>query len=45
MLEELGISFGTSIFILIDLFFIIKWAVKNGITEEYMSIIGKDRRY
>ena len=29
MLEELRISFGTALIILIDLYFIIKWAVKN----------------
>ncbi|HFI0003307.1 TPA: DUF6019 family protein [Streptococcus suis] len=29
MLEELRISFGTALIISIDLYFIIKWAVKN----------------
>ena len=33
MLEELGISFGTALIILIALYFIIKWAVKNGRKE------------
>lgn len=38
MLEELGISFGTALIILIALYFIIKWAVKNGIKEAYTDI-------
>ena len=29
MLEELGISFGTALIILIALYFIIKWAVRT----------------
>lgn len=33
MWEELGISSGTAIIILIALYFIIKWAVRNGIKE------------
>ena len=35
MFRELGISAGTAIIILIVLYFIIKWAVKNGIKEAY----------
>ena len=35
MWEELGISAGTGIIILIMLYFVIKWAVKNGIEEAY----------
>lgn len=35
MWEELGISGGTAIIILIALYFIIKWAVKNGIKQYY----------
>ncbi len=42
MLNELGISTGTAIIILICLYFVIKWAVKNGITEAYTSITGSD---
>ncbi len=42
MLEELGISFGTALIILIALYFIIKWAVKNGIKEAYKDITGKE---
>lgn len=41
MLEELGISFGTAIFILISLYFVVKWSVKNGIKEAYKDITGK----
>lgn len=36
--EELGISGGTAIIILIALYFIIKWAVKNAVKEAYRSI-------
>ena len=35
MWEELGISGGTAIIILIALYFVIKWAVKNGIKQYY----------
>lgn len=38
MLEELGISGGTAIIILIALYFVIKWSVKNGIKEAYRDI-------
>jgi len=41
MWEELGISGGTAIIILMALYFVIKWAVKNGICEAYYSITGK----
>ena len=41
MLEELGISFGTALVILIALYFIVKWAVKNGIKEAYEDIRSK----
>ena len=33
MFEELGISMGTAIVILIALYFVIKWAVRNGIRD------------
>lgn len=36
--EDLGISGGTAIIVLIALYFIIKWAVKNGIKEAYEDI-------
>ena len=42
MFEELGISAGTAIIILVALYFIIKYAVKNGITEAYEEITGKE---
>ncbi len=38
MWEELGISGGTAIIILTALYFIIKWAVKNGVKEAYEKI-------
>ena len=41
MWNELGISGGTAIVILIALYFVIKWAVKNGIKEAYSDITGK----
>ena len=42
MSKELGISGGTAIIILIALYFVIKWAVKNGITAAYEKITGKE---
>ena len=42
MWEELGISGGTAIIILIALYFIVKWAVKNGIKEAYKDITGNE---
>lgn len=42
MWEELGISGGTAIIVLIVLYFIIKWAVKNGIKEAYEEISGRE---
>ena len=41
MWNELGISGGTAIVILIALYFVIKWAVNNGIKEAYRAITGK----
>lgn len=41
MLAELGISGGTAIIILLALYFIVKWAVKNGIKEAYKDITGE----
>ena len=41
MWNELGLSGGTAIIILIALYFVIKWAVKNGIKEAYSTITGK----
>jgi len=42
VLKELGISGGTVIIILIALYFIVKWAVKNGIKQAYIDITGKE---
>ncbi len=41
MWEELGISGGTAIIVLIALYYVVKWAVKNGITEAHEEITGK----
>lgn len=41
MWEELGISGGTAIIVLIAIYFVVKWAVKNGIKEAYKDITGK----
>jgi len=41
MWEELGISSGTAIIVLIALYYIIKWAVKNGIKEAHEDIKEK----
>ncbi|MDE7424691.1 MAG: hypothetical protein K2N51_13560 [Lachnospiraceae bacterium] len=43
MWEELGISGGTAIIVLIAFYFVVKWAVKNGITEAYEEITGKKK--
>ena len=39
--QELGISAGTAIVVLIALYFVIKWAVKNGMLEAYKKIEEK----
>lgn len=39
--SELGISGGTAIIILIALYFVVKWAVKNGVSEAYQKIEKK----
>lgn len=41
MWEELGTSGGTAIIILIAVYFVIKWSVKNGIKEAYRDITGR----
>lgn len=41
MWEELGISGGTAIIVLVALYFVVKWAVKNGIIEAYEKITSK----
>lgn len=37
MWEELGISSGTAIIVLIAIYFVVKWAVKNGINESNLG--------
>ena len=41
MWQELGISMGTAIIVLIALYFVVKWAVKNGMLEAYKEIEKK----
>ncbi len=41
MWQELGMSAGTAIVVLIALYFVIKWAVKNGMIEAYKKIEEK----
>lgn len=41
MWNELGISGGTAIIILIALYYVIEWAVRNGIKEAYRAITGE----
>ena len=43
MLRISGISFGTALIVLLALYFIIKWAVKNGIKEAYRDITVRAR--
>lgn len=38
MWEELGVSGGTALVVLIALYFVIKWAVKNGIKEAHKEM-------
>ena len=42
--QELGISAGTAIVVLAALYFMIKWAVKNGMMEAYKKIEEKRQR-
>ena len=42
MFRDMGISTGTLIILLIAGYFVIKWAVKNGICEAYKAITGND---
>ena len=41
MWQELGISAGTAIIVLIALYFVVKWAVKNGMLEAYKKMEEK----
>lgn len=40
--QELGVSGGTALLILVVGYFVVKWAVKNGIKEAYRDITGKE---
>ena len=44
MWNKLGISGGTAIVILIALYFVIKWAVKNGIKEATVLSLERKRK-
>lgn len=39
--QDLGISAGTAIVVLVALYFVIKWAVKNGMMEAYKKMEEK----
>lgn len=39
--QELGISAGTAIILLVVFYFVIKWAVKNGVKDAYDEIIAQ----
>lgn len=42
MWEELGISGGAVLIGLTALYFVVKWAVRNGVKEAYGEIAGKE---
>lgn len=42
MWEELGVSGGTALVVLIALYFVIKWAVKNGVREAHEEMARKN---
>lgn len=42
MWEELGISGGTAVIVLTAFYFIIQWAVKNGVKEAYIAVTRKE---
>ncbi len=44
MWQKLGISMGTAIIVLIAFYFVVKWAVKNGMMEAYKKIEEKRAR-
>ena len=44
MWQKLGISMGTAIIVLIAFYFVVKWAVKNGMLEAYKKIEEKSAR-
>lgn len=42
--SELGVSGGTALIVLCALYFVIKWAVRNGIREAYARLNGEKSR-
>lgn len=38
--NELGVSGGTALIVLCALYFVVKWAVRNGIQEAYAQMNG-----
>ena len=44
MWQKLGINMGTAIIVLIAFYFVVKWAVKNGMLEAYKKIEEKRAR-
>ena len=44
MWQKLDISMGTAIIVLIAFYFVVKWAVKNGMLEAYKKIEEKRAR-
>lgn len=45
MWQELGMSAGTALAVLIALYFVIKWAVKNGILEARKALEKKNQAH
>lgn len=42
--NELGVSGGTALIVLVALYFVIKWAVRNGIREAHGRMSGEKSR-
>ena len=42
--NELGVSGGTALIVLAELYFVIKWAVRNGIQEAHARMNGEKGR-
>lgn len=42
--NELGVSGGTALIVLAALYFVIKWAVRNGIQEAHRHMSGEKSR-
>jgi len=43
--NELGISGGTALIVLAALYFVVKWAVRNGIQEAHQRMNGEKGRF